>query len=165
MTQPLREGLGRPHDGEVTHGRLITAYGLPISCAIVILVSVHPVVTPGALLPGAAIISGVLLSLATMSYNRVKDLGGSEPWEGTDPMWAAVVFARASVAAAQISVVASAGLVVALMIPSCSVAIPYVTALAIGTLLHLFIRIWYLLAMIRHQVGVTAGQRSAGVPR
>ncbi|MFV8173818.1 hypothetical protein [Mycolicibacterium peregrinum] len=158
-------GLGRPHDGEVTNGRLAAAYGIPISCAIVVMVWVHPVVTPGALLPGAAIISGVMLSLATMSYNRVKDLGGSEPWDGTDPMVAAVVFARASVAAAQISVVTSAGLVLALMIPSCSVAIPYVIALAIGTLLHLFIRVWYLLAMIRHQVGVTAGQRGAGVRR
>ncbi|MGW4097155.1 hypothetical protein [Mycobacterium sp. NPDC004974] len=95
-----------------------------------------------------------------MSYNRVKDLSGDHRWDGIDPMAAAVEFARASVRAAQISIATSGLLVVGLLVPEKSIYAHLVVSAAAAVLLHLFIRLWFLLVMIRHQVGATAGQRA-----
>lgn len=159
ITAALTKGFERPQDGSVPWSRLIAGYALPTLCGVGTFTWASSL-KPGALLPAAAIISGVLLSLSTMSYNRVKDLSGDHDWDGIDPMSAAVEFARASVRAAQISIATSSLLVVGLLIPDQSTYAHAVVAASCAVLLHLFVRIWYLLVMIRHQVGATAGQRA-----
>lgn len=163
-TTALKKGLERPQDGAVPWTRLVAAYVAPALCGAGTFAWACSL-TPGALLPAAAIISGVLLSLATMSYNRVKDLSGDHRWDGIDPMAAAVEFARASVRAAQISIATSGLLMVGLVVPERSTYAQLAVAGASAVLLHLFVRIWFLLVMIRHQVGVTAGQRATRLVR
>lgn len=159
-----RYGVGRTVDGRLTWPRLAMAYVVPAGVFILVLIK-QPTVPIGALLSGASLISGVLLALCTLSFNRVKDLAGDQAvWQGTDPMRPAYRFARNTLSAAYVSVFVSGLLITQLMVtegwPARSLL-----ALTIALVAHLGVRIWFLLSGIRQQVESVAGQRSAERPK
>lgn len=158
-----RYGVGRAVDGRLTWPRIAAAYLAP--AAVVAAVTVKaPVVQIGQFLSGASIVSGVLLALCTLSFNRVKDLAGDKNrWDGTDPMRAAYRFARNTLSAAYLSVFVTGLLITQLFVPGGWPA-RILLAVTIGLVSHLGVRIWFLLGGIRQQVEAVAGQRSAEKP-
>src|SRR4051794_7091665 len=78
-------GVGRAADGRLTWPRVTMAYAAPTGVFVLVVVE-HPDVPIGQFLSGASIVSGVLLALCTLSFNRVKDLAGDTIWQGVDPM-------------------------------------------------------------------------------
>lgn len=161
-----RYSVGRPVDGRLTVGRVVAAYMVPTGVFVVVLL-VHPTIAFSAFLSGAAVFSGVLLALCTLSFNRVKDLAGDKTqgvWQGADPMRAAYRFARNTLSAAYISVCVT-GLLVAQIFVTTGWPQRVMLALTIALVTHLGVRIWFLLAAIRNQVEAVAGQRSAERPR
>lgn len=166
MLADARYSVGRPVDGRLTSARVVAAYILPTSVFVVV-VLVHPTIAISAFLSGAAVFSGVLLALCTLSFNRVKDLAGDKSegvWEGADPMRAAYRFARNTLSAAYISVCVT-GLLVAQIFVTTGWPQRVMLALTVALVTHLGVRIWFLLAAIRNQVEAVAGQRSAERPR
>lgn len=158
-----RYGVGRAADGRLTWQRVLVAYALPTAVFVTVLIK-HPHVEVAQFLSGASIVSGVLLALCTISFNRVKDLAADKGrWDGVDPMRAAYRFARNTLSAAYVSV-CTTGLLIARLFITSGWSSRMLLALAIGFLVHLGIRIWFLLGGIRHQVESVAGQRSAERP-
>ena len=161
-----RYSVGRPVDGRLTWARLVAAYVLPAGVFVVVAV-LHPKIAISTFLSGAAVFSGVLVALCTLSFNRVKDLAGDKSegvWQGADPMRAAYRFARNTLSAAYVSVCVT-GLLVAQIFITTGWPARAMLALTIALVAHLGVRIWFLLGGIRHQVEAVAGQRSAERPR
>lgn len=159
-----RYGVGRTADGRTTVPRAVMAYAVPAGVAALVLVK-HPTEPIAPLLSGASIVSGVLLGLCTLSFNRVKDLAGNAgAWFGADPMLAAYRFARNTLSAAYVSVCVS-GLLIAQLFITTGWPARALLAVTLGLVTHLGVRIWFLLGGIRQQVESVAGQRSAEPPR
>lgn len=158
-----RYGVGRAVDGRLTWQRVVVAYFLPVGVVVIVVIK-HPAVQIGQFLSGASIVSGVLLALCTLSFNRVKDLAGDKNrWDGVDPMRAAYRFARNTLSAAYISVFVT-GLLIAQLFITGGWPARILLAITVGLVTHLGVRIWFLLAGIRQQVETVAGQRSAERP-
>jgi hypothetical protein len=160
-----RYGVGRVADGRLTVPRVFTAYAVPLGVSALVFVE-QPTVSIGELLSGASIVSGVLLGLCTLSFNRVKDLAedSNTVWFGVDPMRAAYRFARNTLSAAYVSVFVT-GLLIAELFVKTGLPARISLAVTIGLVTHLGVRIWFLLSGIRHQVESVAGQRSTEPPR
>jgi hypothetical protein len=164
VVSDARFGVGRAFDSRLTWRRVTMAYAVPTGVFVLVLVE-HPSVPIGQLLSGASIVSGVLLALCTLSFNRVKDLAGDHTvWEGIDPMRAAYRFARNTLSAAYVSVFVS-GLLITQLFVTMGWPARILLALTIALVTHLGVRIWFLLGGIRHQVESVAGQRSAERPK
>ncbi len=73
VVSDARCGVGRAADGRLTWPRVTMAYTVPV-CVFAFVLIENPDVTIGQFLSGASIVSGVLLALCTLSFNRVKDL-------------------------------------------------------------------------------------------
>ncbi|MGP4054145.1 hypothetical protein ACTWP6_04865 [Mycobacterium sp. 4D054] len=145
---------------------MVVAYVVPTGVFIIVLLA-HPTIVIGTFLSGAAVFSGVLLALCTLSFNRVKDVAGDKSdgvWQGADPMRAAYRFARNTLSAAYVSVCVT-GLLVAQIFITTGWPARVMLALAIALAAHLGVRVWFLLGGIRNQVESLAGQRSAERPR
>jgi hypothetical protein len=142
------------------------AYVSPLG-VLVVVVWLHPTIAISAFLSGAAVFSGVLLALCTLSFNRVKDIASDKSdgvWQGADPMRAAYRFARNTLSAAYVSVCVT-GLLVTQIFITTGWPARIMLALTVALVAHLGVRIWFLLAGIRNQVEAVAGQRSAERPR
>jgi hypothetical protein len=123
----------------------------------------HPDIPIGQFQSGTSIVSGVLLALCTLSFNRVKDLAGDTIWQGVDPMRVAYRFARNTLSAAYVSVFVT-GLLIAQLFVTTGRPARVLLAVTIGLVTHLRVCLWFLLGGIRHQVEAVAGQRSAERP-
>lgn len=157
----LQAGLGRPHDGKCTPVRTGIAYVIPAAIGALSYWT-QPKFDSAGLLAGEAILTGALFGLAVLGYDRVRDLRESGTPAGIDPMQAAVRFAKATLAATYISIAVSALIVVAMVIDLPADASRTGYAILAALITHQFVRLWFLVGALRHQIGATAGSR-AGV--
>lgn len=159
----LAFGLARPIDDKVSKTRFTCAFVVPaLVCGFAI--GAHIAVPATQFLSGMSIVSGVLLALCTLAYNRVKDLAGGQGWEGADPMVPAYRFARGALTATYISLTATA-LLIAQLFTGDGRLTEVLSGVSLGIVIHLGVRIWAMLGSIRHQVDATAGQRATGPPK
>ncbi|MFI5434781.1 hypothetical protein G8767_25495 [Rhodococcus sp. IC4_135] len=117
-------------------------------------------IAPAALLPGAAITTGALLGLLSLTFNRVKDAAASpRPIVGIDPAYQAGVLFSSILYSAQVALTLS-GLLLVLLLVDSEVGLRIGVAVALALFAHLGVRIALVLQSLKLQARQMLGSRS-----
>lgn len=114
---------------------------------------------PSSLLPGASLITGALLGLLTLMFNRLKDVAAKvRPDVGPDPAYQAYLVFRSVLYTAQVSLSAS-GILLVMTLVSVDRIERLGVAVAVTLLVHIGIKIAFVLHGLRYQAESVIGNR------